>query len=88
MQAQPVSLELVYQDTPGSQNDERPDPATTLTELAEHYRAMGDLERAELLYTKALEIRERSHGSKHPLAAKARQSLAKVRAAQDARRQP
>jgi CHAT domain-containing protein/tetratricopeptide (TPR) repeat protein len=40
--------------------------ATSLNNLAELYRALGDYAKAELLYQRSLAIVEKAHGSEHP----------------------
>ena len=46
--------------------ENHPDYATTLNNLAELYRNMGQYEKAEPLYSQALEIRKRVLGEGHP----------------------
>jgi CHAT domain-containing protein/tetratricopeptide (TPR) repeat protein len=60
--------ELLGKDSPGY--------ATSLANLAEIYRAMGDYARAEPLYRQALEIDKRALGEVHPLYATILNNLA------------
>ena len=55
---------------------DHPDTATTLNNLAELYRSMGDYAKAEPLYQRALKIREKALGPDHPDTATALNNLA------------